>query len=493
MRIRSTHDGLPGRAALVLCLLAAGDLYLPVQAQPPYGSFLRPGDVITGDTTEVAIPGVIDGDTVVRARFHVRYSTTASNEANAATVDELIAVDSAAPFQAVWDCADVPDQDSRNLRFYCTVLTSRGEWKGGPTTFVRPVALDRNPAVSDKLLRAVHDTRPLAFDGDLREWHDDPSVTFANGDNRISVRACWNDHFLCFAVRVDDAAVFPSSNSAPPGLDTIMPVHLQDGIQLFFDLFCDRTPVPGDDDYHLVIGATGVHTLHSSAVGATPSHTPLLATRSDEFGYSVEVGLSWEQLPFSPAPGSIIGFNIVNVDREAFAGSAATGSWANLSDLRRHNPSEWASLVLIRRHARWPWVVPILLMLAAVLVAARRFRRKRLLRTPGRLSPVLRAVMAYLEDNYQDDKLDSKAVAASVYLREPQLGRMIRHETGKNFRELLNEFRLQKAKGMLLETELSISEVSYRAGFSSPGQFSEVFSRFEHTTPSQFRKRRQHT
>ncbi|MBD3242349.1 MAG: helix-turn-helix domain-containing protein [Chitinivibrionales bacterium] len=486
-----TRPDPPASAALTAwLLLALGGLHATLQAQAAYGQFLRPGDAITEDTARIAIPTVINGDTIVAARFHVRYSSVAANSADIAAVEELIGVDTTAPFEVLWDCSAVPDQDNHNLHFHCTVLTSRGERKGGPAAFRKTAALDRTASSPDKLLRVVHDTRPLAFDGDLREWKDCPSIEFTNGDNRISARACWNSRFLSFAVRVDDATVFPSPTNAPPGLDTIMPVHLQDGIEFFFDLLHDRASVRGDDDYHILIGATGVHAIHSPIAESTPSHAPLLAVRSDAAGYSVEVGFSWDQLPFSPAPGSIIGFNLVNSDREAFDGAVATANWAGIPNLRHHNPSEWASLVLVRRHARWPWVLLVIVAAGAALVVVRRFRKKHVLERPARLSPVLRDMMAFLEENYQNEKLDSRAVAASVKISGPYLARIIKRETGKNFREVLNEFRLHKARSMLLETDLSISEVAYQAGFSSPGQFSEVFARFEHTTPSEYRKRK---
>ena len=188
--------------------------------------------------------------------------------------------------------------------------------------------------------------------------------------------------------------------------------------------------------------------------------------------------------------GATCGFNLVNSDREAFEGVVVTSSLAAISDLVHHNPSEWGTLVFTRPQSPWPWVLLAGAVLAPSVYLLRRRRKRRALQQPARLSPVLRDVLAFLEENYENEKLDSTTVAQSVNLSGPYLGRLIKRETSKNFREFLNEFRLGKARKLLVETNLTISEIAYTVGYSSPGQFSQVFSRFEHMTPSRYRKAR---
>jgi AraC-like DNA-binding protein len=220
-----------------------------------------------------------------------------------------------------------------------------------------------------------------------------------------------------------------------------------------------------------------------------PAHPPLIGVEHDSAGYTMELGLSWDKLMLEPLAGRSIGFNLVNSDREARDGVVFTGSWAGISDLLHHNPSEWGVLLLYHRDYSWLWL--FLLVPAAAVVAwfVRKGRKRRAPLDPARLSPVLRDVYAFLEKEYANENLDSQTVAKSVNLSGPYLGRIIKRETSRNFREFLNLFRIRKAKALLVDSNLTISEVAYKAGFSSPSQFSQVFQRFEHTAPSQFRKK----
>ena len=54
--------------------------------------------------------------------------------------------------------------------------------------------------------------------------------------------------------------------------------------------------------------------------------------------------------------------------------------------------------------------------------------------------------------------------------------------------DYINNFKLETAKGMLEQTQLSISEIAYRNGFSSPNYFSTVFKNKYGITPNAYRK-----
>ncbi|MCC5840848.1 MAG: substrate-binding domain-containing protein [Opitutales bacterium] len=66
-----------------------------------------------------------------------------------------------------------------------------------------------------------------------------------------------------------------------------------------------------------------------------------------------------------------------------------------------------------------------------------------------------------------------------------------RKHLGRSVYELMQEARVNYAKRLLLETDLSITEASYTAGFSDPRMLSVIFRRLTGETPSGFRKRNQ--
>jgi AraC-like DNA-binding protein len=48
--------------------------------------------------------------------------------------------------------------------------------------------------------------------------------------------------------------------------------------------------------------------------------------------------------------------------------------------------------------------------------------------------------------------------------------------------------RIKKAKYLLLNTQLSVAEIAYACGFSSPAYFSTVFKSRSRQTPKTFRE-----
>lgn len=65
--------------------------------------------------------------------------------------------------------------------------------------------------------------------------------------------------------------------------------------------------------------------------------------------------------------------------------------------------------------------------------------------------------------------------------------RAFKQSTGQTVSAFLDDARMLKAQNLLVETGLSLKEIAYRLGYSSPSSFSVAFSRAQGTTPKQFR------
>ena len=100
---------------------------------------------------------------------------------------------------------------------------------------------------------------------------------------------------------------------------------------------------------------------------------------------------------------------------------------------------------------------------------------------------VFEKIRSFIEENYsQEISLDR--VAQVVNLSTPYLSFIFKEVSGKNFVDYVNEFRVEKAKQLLISTPLKISDVSEAVGYSNANVFSKVFKKYVGVSPGQFRK-----
>lgn len=78
-------------------------------------------------------------------------------------------------------------------------------------------------------------------------------------------------------------------------------------------------------------------------------------------------------------------------------------------------------------------------------------------------------------------------VAQAVHLSLQHFCRVFHHTTGETFTDYLNQQRVEKAKQLLANPRLTISEVAFGSGFRSLTWFDQVFKRHAGQTPWQFR------
>ncbi len=91
-------------------------------------------------------------------------------------------------------------------------------------------------------------------------------------------------------------------------------------------------------------------------------------------------------------------------------------------------------------------------------------------------------------ENLDNPDFGVTQLAAGVNLSQMQLYRKLKALTGKTPTQLIRTQRLNEAKKLLMESELTISEVAYQVGFSDPNYFSRVFHKEFGAPPNQVRK-----
>ena len=79
------------------------------------------------------------------------------------------------------------------------------------------------------------------------------------------------------------------------------------------------------------------------------------------------------------------------------------------------------------------------------------------------------------------------AIAATLNMNERSLRRHLKDE-GTTYRELLHQCRMELAERYLSHSQLSITDISLRVGFTDTSNFSRAFTRAFGRSPSDFRK-----
>ncbi|SDE27000.1 Helix-turn-helix domain-containing protein [Paenibacillus sp. UNCCL117] len=95
---------------------------------------------------------------------------------------------------------------------------------------------------------------------------------------------------------------------------------------------------------------------------------------------------------------------------------------------------------------------------------------------------------AYLEEHACESELSLKLLAARLKLHPSQLSRRFQAAYASSPIEYATEVRLQKARKLLIETELSIDEIAEQCGYRNGFYFSRVFTWKMKLRPSQYRK-----
>jgi YesN/AraC family two-component response regulator len=70
------------------------------------------------------------------------------------------------------------------------------------------------------------------------------------------------------------------------------------------------------------------------------------------------------------------------------------------------------------------------------------------------------------------------------------LRRVFRQHTGMNFSDYLSEYRINKVKQWLLDTDMKISEIATRVGYQNSQNLIRMFKRSEGITPGEYRSKK---
>lgn len=105
----------------------------------------------------------------------------------------------------------------------------------------------------------------------------------------------------------------------------------------------------------------------------------------------------------------------------------------------------------------------------------------------GQAGLYVRQAMQYIHQHYDGD-LRVKDIAAAVNVHPNYLHRIFKRQTGESVLEYITRYRVEKAKMLLAQADIPITEIADYVGMNTRQYFSSVFKKRTGSTPVEYRK-----
>lgn len=103
-------------------------------------------------------------------------------------------------------------------------------------------------------------------------------------------------------------------------------------------------------------------------------------------------------------------------------------------------------------------------------------------------SKFIESLHAYMRSHLDDSTLRVDTLCTEFSLGHTQFYRKTKSLTGMGPNELLRILRLQRSIDLLDKTDLSVADITYAVGFTSPSYFTKCFREQYGVTPSEYRE-----
>lgn len=101
----------------------------------------------------------------------------------------------------------------------------------------------------------------------------------------------------------------------------------------------------------------------------------------------------------------------------------------------------------------------------------------------------IRELTEYINDHLSDSELSVQQLAQHVNISRTQLYLNIKRLTEQTPSQFVLNIKMAQARKMILNTNMTSSEISYKLGYCNPNHFSRQFKEFYGASPSEFRKK----
>lgn len=93
-------------------------------------------------------------------------------------------------------------------------------------------------------------------------------------------------------------------------------------------------------------------------------------------------------------------------------------------------------------------------------------------------SEFIKKLTDIVEANLADEKFGVEDLVREMGISHTNLHRKLKTSSNQTISQFIREIRLKKSKELLLNEDLTVSEISYRVGFGSPTYFNKCFHEY---------------
>lgn len=115
-----------------------------------------------------------------------------------------------------------------------------------------------------------------------------------------------------------------------------------------------------------------------------------------------------------------------------------------------------------------------------------------LTRSPGGSNKYADRIIHYLNEHYREEVVFEE-MAKQIGISYSYMRKIVYEQTGKSLSDYLNLLRIEKAKELLLDSNLSIAQIASEVGYMNVRSFNRLFRKFEGMPPSSFKLQRSTT
>lgn len=105
------------------------------------------------------------------------------------------------------------------------------------------------------------------------------------------------------------------------------------------------------------------------------------------------------------------------------------------------------------------------------------------------ISEEFRILLQYIEQNF-NQSININDAAKMINVSPSHFCRLFKRITGKTLIEYVNVLRIYKAESLLMEPNLTVTEIAEKIGFGSLAYFGRVFRDIKNISPTDYRKRK---
>lgn len=94
----------------------------------------------------------------------------------------------------------------------------------------------------------------------------------------------------------------------------------------------------------------------------------------------------------------------------------------------------------------------------------------------------------YIDQNYTDPSICTESIAQEFGITSTYVSKLFRSISDKGFVNYISTKRIERAKQLLIETDLKTDEIMSQTGFLNASSFIRLFKSHEGITPGNYRK-----